>query len=133
MKGMVFVESKDALKAAMECTGQQGVMWTDGPRLESGAVGAAVAYRDGERWVKRGTYLGKNKEVFDAEVYAILRAAKLLDERGERDRAYLVFSDSQAAIARVQHDGTGLAQALAKATIRIVDSLTCRANTLTVR
>lgn len=58
-------------------------MWTDGSRLESGAVGAAAAFQNGEGWVKRVTYLGKNKEVFDAEVFAILSAARLLDERAE--------------------------------------------------
>ena len=76
-------------------------MWTDGPRPESGAVGAAVAFQGGGRWVKRGTYLGKNKEVFDAEVYAVLQAVKLLEEREEEGQIYTVLSDSQAAISRV--------------------------------
>ena len=44
-------------------------------------MGAAVAFwREGE-WVRRGTYLEKNKEVFDAEVFAIMRAVRLLNER----------------------------------------------------
>ena len=40
-----------------------------------------------------------------------MRAVRLLDERGERGQGYTVFSDSQTAIARVQHDRTGPAQA----------------------
>ena len=96
-------------------------------------MGSALAYRGGERWVKRGAYLGRNKEALDAEVYAIMRVVRLLDEREERGQDYTAFSDSQAAIARVQHDRTGPAQALAKAVITIVDSLTSRNNTLTVR
>ena len=57
------------------------MIWTDGSRLESGAVGAALAFRDGERWVRRGTYLGKNKEVFDAEAWVILQAVGLVTRR----------------------------------------------------
>ena len=57
-----------------------------------------------------GTFLGTNKEVFDAEVYAIREAARLLDKRGEVGQSYTVFSDSQAAIYRVLHEGCGPAQ-----------------------
>ena len=56
------------------------------------------------RGVKHGTYLRKNKEVFDAEVFAILRAIRLLNKTNETGKDYMVFSDAQAAIARVQHD-----------------------------
>ena len=81
----------------------------------------------------RGIYLGKNKEVFDAEVFATMRAVRLLEERGANRRTYNIFSDPQAAIARVQHDGCGPGQALAKATIVITDTLYDRRNTLTIR
>ena len=79
------------------------------------------------------TYLGKNKGVFDTEVFAILQAANLLCDREERGQRYTVFSDSQAAIARVQHDRIGPAHALAKAVTRAVDSITSRDNTVTLR
>ena len=45
-----------------------------------------------------------NKEVFDAEVFAILRAVRLLDERNKSGREYTIFSDAQAAVARVQYN-----------------------------
>ena len=96
-------------------------------------MGAALAFRSAERWVRRGTYLGRNKEVFGAEVFTILQAIRLLNDRGERGQQYTVFSDSQAAIAKVQHDRTGPAQALAKAAIELVSSLTNRDNTVTLR
>ena len=89
-----------------------------------------MAFWEGERW---GTYLGKNKEVFDGEVFAILRAVRALEERGQEGRVCTVFSDSQAAIVRVQHDRCGLAQALAKAAIAITDDLCGRDKTLTIR
>ena len=96
-------------------------------------MGAVVDFwRDGGR-VRRATSLGKNKEVFDAEVFAILRAVRLLDERDEGGREYIIFSDAQAAVMRIYHDRCGPAQALAKAVIATVDDLYDRGNTLTVR
>ena len=62
-----------------------------------------------------------------------MRAARLLDEREEEGQEYMVFSDSQAAIARAQHDRTGPGQALAKAVIAIVGNLADQNNTLTIR
>ena len=93
----------------------------------------ALAFRDGDRWAKRGTCLGKNKKVFDAEVFAILQAARLLNDRGERGQVYTAFSDSRAAIARIQHDRTGPAHALAKVAIVVIDDLTSRDNVFTIR
>ena len=72
----------------------------DGSRLENGRVGAAVVGWS-EGGSGRGTYLGTNKEVFDAEVFAIPQAVKLLNERNEEGQAYTIFSDSQAAVALV--------------------------------
>ena len=74
-----------------------------------------------------------NKEVFDAEAFAIMRATRLLDERGERGRSYTVLSDSQAAISRVQHDRCGPAQALARAVIATGDNLASQDSTLAIR
>ena len=68
-------------------------------------------------WVGRGTYLGTNKEAFGAEVFAILRAVRFLSKRGEEGKTYTIFSDSRAAVARIQHDDCGPTQALARAVI----------------
>ena len=102
MRAEVIVERKeDALRTAGEWTDHRGTVWTDGSRLECGAVGAALAFRTEDWWVSRGTYLGRNKEVFGAEVFAILQAVKLLNDGGEQGQRYTVFADSKAAIARV--------------------------------
>ena len=83
LRAEVIVEKKEgALRTAREWTEHQGTVWTDGSRLESGAVGAEVAFRAGDGWVKKGTYLGKNKEVFDVEVFAILQALDIINSRG---------------------------------------------------
>ena len=124
LKGSAIVEIKEeALRAAREWQDWSCTAWTDGFRLGDGAVGAAVALWDNGGRVRRGAYLGKNKEVFDAEVFAILRAVRLLNERGESGRGYTIFSDPQAAISRIQHDRCGPAQSLAKAVIATVDDL----------
>ena len=100
MRAEVFVDKKEeALERAKSWPDedQENTVWADGSRLENRAVGAAVAYRRGGSWKTEGVYLGKNKEVFDAEVYAIGRALEVLNERDEENRQYTVFSDSQAA------------------------------------
>ena len=73
-------------------------------------------------------YLGKTKEVFDAEVFAIGQALMVLDGRGEESRRYTIFSDSQAALSRVQHDRTGPGQALATSAITTSRSIVSRGN-----
>ena len=82
---------------------------------------------------QEGDLPGKNKEVFGAEAFTILHAAKLLGERAESGQSYTIFSDSQAAISRVQHGRCGPAQALARAVIATVNNLAMRNNTLDVR
>ena len=96
-QGKVCVESKEeALRTATEWQDKEGTIWTDGSRLEDGRVGAAYAFWDGERamWRTAGFLLGDNKEVFDAEVFAILRTVRSFNERQQTDQHYTVFSDS---------------------------------------
>ena len=117
-QGRVHVDSREeALAATLEWKDQSGTVWTDGSRLENGKVGAAAVWWEEGRWRDAGTFLGTNKEVFDAEVFAILQAIRLLDARGECGRSYTIFSDSQAAIARAQHTDCSPAQALASAVV----------------
>ena len=133
-QGEVVVDSKEeALGTAREWTDQERTVWTDGSRLKSGRVGAAWAWQQGGEWREEGIFLGTNKEVFDAEVFAIHRAVDLLNRRGEREQHYTVFSDSQAAIFRVQHEECGPAQVLARATIEASHQLWARGNDVTIR
>ena len=118
MRARVIVEKKEeTLKVAKGWTNQQRTIWTDGSRLEGGEVGAAIAFRENCTWTRKGTYLGKNKEVFDTEVYAICQALETLDSRNEMGQSYTIFSHSHAAICRVQHDRTGPGQAQARGAI----------------
>ena len=82
-QGRFFVENKeDALRTAMEWQDKERTIWADGSRLEHDRVGAAIAFWDEGRgeWFRRGVFLGDNKEVFDAEVFALLRAAREFNE-----------------------------------------------------
>ena len=78
-------------------------------------------------------YLGKNKEVFDAEVFAIGQALQVLDRRGEENRSYTIFSNSQAALSRTQHDRTGPGQALAIKAITTSRAIISRGCTIHLR
>ena len=70
-QGEVRVECKEeALRVAQEWTDQERTVWADGSKLEGGEVGAAWAWWQEGKWRGEGTFLGTNKEVFDAEVYA---------------------------------------------------------------
>ena len=134
LQGKVFVDNReDALALALEWTDQSGTIWTDGSRLEHGQVGAAAVWWEEGRWRGSGTFLGTNKEVFDAEVFAILQVIKLLNARGEYGRDYTIFSDSQAAVARVQHTDCGPTQALVSAVVDFSHEIRGRGDSVTVR
>ena len=118
---------------AQEWKDLERTVWTDGSRLEDGRVGAAWAWWQEGEWRRDGSFLGTNKEVFDAEVYALLEAIRLLNDREETGADYTVFSDSQAAIFRLHHEECGPAQALARAAITAAQELRARGNDITIR
>ena len=136
LRAEVHVEKKEeALRIAKEWpeANQKDTIWTDGSRLEDKRVGSAVAFRSGSGWEQQGTYLGRNKEVFDAEVFAVGQALHVLNRRGEKGREYTIFSDSQAALSRVQYDRTGPGQGLAIETITTARAITGRGNKISLR
>ena len=47
-------------------------------------------------WTGRKFHLGKNKEVFYAEVFALLQVLKISLQRNETGRNYTIFSDSSS-------------------------------------
>ena len=78
--GKVVIESKgkaeeNARKAYS--TDSDLILWSDGSRLETGAVGAGIAWEIGQKWYDRGRPLGNTKEVFDAELYGIRDALEV--------------------------------------------------------
>ena len=134
LRAWVIVDRKgDPQRIAREWKDHQSTIWTNGSRMEEGAVGVAIVWKKEEEWKGKGQYIGRNKGVFDAETFAVLEAVRTFDRKREGGQHYSIFSDSQVALARVQHDRTGPAQALAKEAIQISESLARRGNTVTIR
>ena len=67
----------------------------------------------------RTVTLGKNKEVFDAEVFAIWQALVALEQGRESGRRYTVFVDSTSAITRDRDDARGPGQRFGVAAIEV--------------
>ena len=75
IEGEIVLDRKeDALKTATEWQDRHRTIWTNGSRLEDGSIGAAIALwcEKKKRWITKGVFLVTNKEVFDAEVFALL-------------------------------------------------------------
>ena len=133
--GTIIVEKKEeALKTAKEWNGPDTV-WTDGSRQEDSAVGAACVWRspDRGRWTGRRFQLGKNKEVFDAEVFAVWQALRALEQRSEHGREYTIFVDSTSAITRVRDDTRGRGQRFGGASIKVETRLAAAGNRVNIR
>ena len=73
-------------------------------------VGVACAWQTGEGCSGRRFHLGDNKEVFDAEVFAIYQALKIFEEIRQSGEKYTMFSDCQQAIRRARLDALGPGQ-----------------------
>jgi len=99
LKGQVIIqEEEQALEEARK--EREGlVLWTDGSRKEDEWVGCAVVWKE-ERWNKRRVHLGRQKEVFDAEMYAMSEAVKIVDEicRMKEVRRVTIFTNSQVTL-----------------------------------
>ena len=79
-------------------------------------------------WTGRRFHLGTNKEVFDAEVYAIYQALRIFEERHQSGRKYTISSDCQPAIRRALTDALGPCQQWARAIIELATGLISRGN-----
>ena len=94
------------------------VLWTDGSRKKDDWTGCAVVWKE-DRWDKRRVHLGRQKEVFDLEMYAMSEAVKIADEisRNKEVRRVKILTDSQATLGRIQSDEPGPGQVLALRTM----------------
>jgi hypothetical protein len=91
-----------ALSISESCT---KCIWTDGSRDYLGNVGSVVAWKDDDEWTGLKYRVGTNKEVFDAELFAILQATLIRDKAAgmivEGIQKAVIFTDSQAALNRI--------------------------------
>lgn len=96
---------------------KKNTIWTEGSKLENGRVGAVAVWWPEEEteeetpllwigpvtgrrynvgtgvagWTGRRVRLDENKEVFDAELFALYRASKVFNNRNERGQHYASY------------------------------------------
>jgi len=85
-------------------------IFTDGSRLENGATGYAVVWKKGSDWEGLKSHMGWGQEAYDAECAGLARALQVAATRGDSIGAVTIFSDAQAAIARMTTDKPGPGQ-----------------------
>jgi ribonuclease HI len=86
------------------------VMFTDGSRLENGAAGYAVAWKNGQTWEGIKAHMGYNQEAYDAECAALARALDTAVKSVPIPDHVTIFTDAQAAIRRMASDEPGPGQ-----------------------
>ena len=79
--GRIAIEKKEEAINTAQGHRLANTVWTDGSRIESKRVGAAFVWRSPVGWLGHRYHLGSNKEVFDAEVFAIYQALLWLEGR----------------------------------------------------
>lgn len=69
---------KEKSKTIETAKGDQAnfTLWCDGSKLNHGRTGAVVVWKQDNDWLTQKTTLGKNKEIFDAEIWGIFEAVK---------------------------------------------------------
>ena len=76
--------------------------------------------------------MAKNKEVYDAGVYAIYRTLKIINQRKESGQ-HTIFSDSASAVDRARTDSMGPGQRPATATHEVGGHISGRSSATTIR
>jgi len=84
-------------------------MFTDGSRMEDGATGYAVVWKNGQTWEGIKCHVGHNQEAYNAECAALARALELVSGGYTPDRV-TIFTDAQAAIRRMASEEPGPGQ-----------------------
>jgi len=85
LKGQVIIQEEEQALEEAKREREGLVLWTDGSRKEDEWVGCAVVWKE-ERWNKRRVHLGRQKEAFDAEMYAVTAqiGTRILRDNGRR-------------------------------------------------
>jgi ribonuclease HI len=103
------------------------IAYTDGSLLEGKAGAGIYIYGNGTSPIRLAALVGDKYEVFDAELSAIhlalLRITKTLPFTTRMTRQIWLFSDSQAAIQRLQHNRPGPGHLMATTILRQIDDL----------
>ena len=101
-------------------------------RRATGEVGAACVWESPGGWTGCRYHLGSNKQVFDAEVFAVYQALSVIEQRQGRGRQYTIFFDSTSAITRVGDNSLGPGQRFAVAAIEVCNRIITNDNSVTI-
>ena len=102
VKANVIIKSKKETLEAARSDRPGLVLWPDGSKLGYGCTGAAVFWKEGRRWKEKSFFSRKNKEILEAELWAILKSlevAKNTEFAG--NTSVTVFCDSQTALKAI--------------------------------
>jgi ribonuclease HI len=118
-RGQVIIEDRStAIEKASIASTRENSIFTDGSQLESGNVGCAVAWRTSPmEWKTHKMHLENNKEIFDAELFAIAEALKLANRQligNKQTNTIQIYTDSSAALWRMQDANPGPGQGTTK-------------------
>jgi len=102
-------EEEAEAKAEAEKTRPGLTMFTDVSRMEDGAAGFAVVWKNGQTWEGIKAHMGYNQEAYDAECAALARALESV-LGGYVPERVTIFTDAQAAIRRMASDEPGPGQ-----------------------
>ena len=112
------------------------ILWCDGSKLNQGGTGAAVVWKLDNRWLMQKVTLGKNKEIFDAEMWGISEAVKVAEQRCLKSpqlSVISIFCDSQHAINRLKVMDCKAGQALKAQIYRKVKQLIQQGHEISLR
>ena len=92
-------------------------LWCDGSKLDKGGTGAAVVWKDhiSQKWQEQKLCLGLNKEIFDAEIWGVSEALKIVEKTTRQVQepwVINIFCDSQSIINNLRECNIDAGQAL---------------------
>ena len=105
--GKICIEERSkAIETAKKADDRANLsLWCDGSKLDQGEAGAAVVWKLDNEWLTQKVTLGKNKEIFDAEMWGISEAVKIAEQKclkAQQPLVISIFCDSQHAINRLK-------------------------------
>ena len=108
LEAAVSIEEEAAAANEAKRTGRPGLtIYTDGSRMENGATGYAVTWKNGLRWKGHKVHQGWGQKAYDAECAAIARALQEAASKSHTVGTVTIFTDAQAAISRMTSDEPG--------------------------
>jgi ribonuclease HI len=127
--GKITIKDKEsAAEDGGKASNSTGAIFTNGSRMDSGYVGCSVVWRqpNGE-WRKEKYHLGKRKEIYDAELYAISEAVTLVIRRNIRTREDIktihIYTDSTAALNHLKNPNPAPGQWIVRKIVEVESML----------